>query len=341
MSDSPFPDLERSLYIGNAFGLILYGVLICLTFHSIFLLNASTDVSQRRVRRAYTWYSIIVLVLIAIALMANVLMGQLMWIEHRNFPSSGPSSSGGPVGYWNANGNIWFNIFGSAADILADFMSNALLLYRCYIVWNRNWLIITFPLLVYLANIAMALLALVQSAAPLSNFYQGVTVNFAIPWLALTSFFNFMVTCLIAGRIMFLSRRIDKILPAETKVVYAGVVAILVEAAVPTTVLGIIFAVLEGRNLIESVALSILWGTFIAISPQLIILRVAMGRGWTDATVSQFSGNMTFASNQYASTNQMSTVGGSHVGNKVYGESDQNNSRTLPGFNSENSLEKM
>ena len=66
-----------------------------------------------------------------------------------------------------------------------------------------------------------------------------------------------------------------------------------------------------------------------AISPQLIILRVAMGRGWTSATVSQFTGDLMFSSDQYT----LKGIG-RHNGGTA---SDRATGHTLQGYTSEKS----
>jgi len=48
--------------------------------------------------------------------------------------------------------------------------------------------------------------------------------------------------------------------------------------------LGIVYGVYVGNGKPPQVALGIIWGSFFALSPQLIILRVAMGRAWSTKT---------------------------------------------------------
>jgi hypothetical protein len=94
-------------------------------------------------------------------------MGQLMWIEHRDFP-------GGPFPYYLSQGNNWIEVLGSSTDIAGNFMGDALLvsvdeppdaadycpnlsvfcvrqIYRCYIVWDSVW--VALPLvLIFVAS---------------------------------------------------------------------------------------------------------------------------------------------------------------------------------------------
>lgn len=96
-------------------------------------------------------------------MIANSLLGQEMWIEHRNYP-------GGPVAYWTDNGAVWYNVLGSAADMFGNFMGDALLvgvllyvqpkrvpivclqLYRLFIIYSGSRYIVIFPCMIFLAS---------------------------------------------------------------------------------------------------------------------------------------------------------------------------------------------
>jgi hypothetical protein len=40
---------------------------------------------------------------------------------------------------------------------LQSLLGDGILIYRCWIVWNKSWLIVTLPLLIWLANIICAI----------------------------------------------------------------------------------------------------------------------------------------------------------------------------------------
>lgn len=109
----------------------------------------------------------------------------------------------------------------------------------------------------------MAMFTVVESALPLSSIFTKQSVSFAVPWISLTCGLNAMITVLIAGRIMYLSRAVSEILPPESIRQYTNIVAILVESALPFTLLGIVFAITLGKNIPESSALSDIWGIFV------------------------------------------------------------------------------
>lgn len=281
MSPPPTAPFERSLYVGNALGGILYGIQIYLVFHSCYILLDSKSGFQgwkSPTVKFYVIYGIAMLVLTTFAMAANMLLGQLMWIEHRDFP-------GGPFAYYVANSTLWINILGTTASIVGNYMNDALLLYRCYIIWAGDWRVVVGPFIIYLGTIAMSLMALTESALPNSSFFAHRTTNFTVPWLSLTSGLNAIVTILICSRILYFSRFAPS--AKGTPSPHTSIVAILVESALPVTILGILCAIYFGKQEAPELAFAIVWGEFVPISPQLIILRVAMGRGWTKDTSSK------------------------------------------------------
>jgi hypothetical protein len=141
MSAPPTADFERSLYVGNAFAGILYGMFkktlqkcsvkfaknttgiqTYMVFHSTYLLlnSKSRFEWKRRIVKFYVIYGFVMLILTTFAMAGNQLMGQLMWIEHRNFP-------GGPFVYYLENSTLWVNVLGTAACIVGNYLNDALL----------------------------------------------------------------------------------------------------------------------------------------------------------------------------------------------------------------------
>ncbi|KAJ7116331.1 hypothetical protein C8R44DRAFT_792202 [Mycena epipterygia] len=277
MGDQDFP-LERSWYIGNAFFAILYGIQISMFFQSVYYLNIGPG--SRQSKMFYIGYSALLMVLITIALACNQFFGQAMWIEHRDF-------AGGPVAFFGANIAAWYNTLGTAADVTANVLGDGLMLYRCYVFWGHVRWAMVFPTLLYLSSVAMGITTTIQSGLPGGDLFEGITVNFGIPWVVLTIVFNILVTGMIVGRLTWMHSRARKVLGTDLTQRYTGLVAILVESALPFTILGICYLALYVRNDIEDLAFAGIWGCFVSLSPQAIILRVAMGGAWTQETVNR------------------------------------------------------
>ena len=107
----------------------------------------------------------------------------------------------------------------------------------------------------------MSLIALTESALPHSNFFVTKTTDFAVPWLSLTSGLNAIVTILISGRIIYYGRMVSA--SRSGKSPYTGIVAILVESALPFTVFGILCAIYFGKQLAPELAFAVVWAGFV------------------------------------------------------------------------------
>jgi hypothetical protein len=216
-----------------------------------------------------------------IALACNAVFGQNAWIDHRDV-------EGGPAAYIGANISAVYNTVGTTAGVMMNFLGDGLLIYRCYVIWN-SWKIIIFPTFVYLGALSMSILLIFESAQPGANFFVGHAVDFGVPYLSLTIGLNIIVTTLICGRLMHLRREIGKVLGPSHAKMYTSIIAILVESAALFTAFGIAYVIIYARKSQSEFALVQVWGDFCGISPQLIILRIAMGHGWTKDTVGQLT----------------------------------------------------
>lgn len=83
-----------------------------------------------RSNRFYIAYGAVLLILITFATSANAVFGQLMWIEHRDYP-------GGPAAYFNDNASIWVQTLGSAADVTGNIMGDGLLVSAHFFLHHR------------------------------------------------------------------------------------------------------------------------------------------------------------------------------------------------------------
>ncbi|KAJ6562492.1 hypothetical protein B0H19DRAFT_1069108 [Mycena capillaripes] len=307
IADSPSPDvvLERSFFWGMLWAMALYGMFVFMYAYSTHLFWISPSAS-RRSKQLYIIIGGLLFAFLTIATFVNAVFLELMWIDHRDAP-------GGPLGYLAANETVWWQVFGSAAGQVTNFIADGLLIYRCWIICNSRWNAIVLPFIVYLASIAMAMLNLIQSALPDSSFFHGKTVNYGVVWIALTVSLNIMVTGMILFRILRIrgNLRARFLGNAGSSAIYTGVAAMLIESALPFSALGLITAVTYGKNLDIAPAFVFIWGPFTAIAPQFIIFRVASGRAWSRHTASTIYSETNISSKDYPSQSvsvQMTTM---------------------------------
>ncbi|KAG1813094.1 hypothetical protein EV424DRAFT_1514933 [Suillus variegatus] len=266
---------ERAMYVGNTISTAVYGGNLFLYAYSTYLLTSMTSkIKQVQHRIFYICFGGILLLLLTISIASNNAFCELMWIERRNYP-------GGPPAFFAANLAAWYNVFGTSAVCLANMMTDGLLLYRCYIIWESRLPVIVIPAIIYLGSATMAVMMVIESAMPMSSLWQGLTAQFGISWVALTVSFNIIVTTLIFSRLLFFYRRVRSVLDDEQRNFYTGIMAILVESALPFTILGIASLATYIQGIPSATAVGIVWGAFVVLTPQLIILRIASGVAWS------------------------------------------------------------
>ncbi|KAJ7293172.1 hypothetical protein C8J57DRAFT_1041472 [Mycena rebaudengoi] len=276
---------ERSFYIGSYITAILYGMQLFMFFLSNYLLLSSSPVGARKESLFYIIYSTTMLLLWTVASSSNALFGQFIWVDNRDVV-------GGPAAYLFDHLSAWYNTFGTVAGICMNFLADGLLLYRCYIIWGSSFKVVAFPILIYFGAMCTCqwrILLIYESAIPGASFFSGDSISFGVPYFWLTISLNIILTCAICGRLLSVRNRVRKVLGEQHCQTYTGVVAVLLESALPFTVLGIIYVVSYARNSPFSFAFLQIWADFCAISPQLIVLRIALGKAWTKQTVASVS----------------------------------------------------
>ncbi|KAJ7923058.1 hypothetical protein B0H13DRAFT_91096 [Mycena leptocephala] len=272
---------ERSFYIGSYVTAILFGMQLFMFFLSnYFLLCSSTD--TRKESFFYIFYSSVMLILWTVASSCNAAFGQKIWIDFRDVP-------GGPAAYLYDNLSAWYNTLGTVTGICMNFLADGLLLYRAYVIWGSSIKIVALPIVLYFGAMSMAILLIYESAIPGASFFTGDSVSFGVPYFWMTISLNIITTSLICGRLLSVRNRVRSILGEQYCQTYTGVVAVLLESALPFTVLGIVYVISYARNSPYSFAFLQIWADFCAISPQLIILRVATGKAWSKDTVASVS----------------------------------------------------
>lgn len=158
----------------------------------------------------------------------------------------------------------------------------------------------------FLSTLALSIVTIVSDAAnnsPLAR-YNATTLS---AWVILSVSFNCLATLLILYRLYRTRRRVRALISAKDLSVYLGVAAILIESALPLSIAGIVFAAVNfipnqsvPVRVISTIS-NVLWfaanESFIvfylyismssrpflqALSPQMIIFRVTMGRSWSN-----------------------------------------------------------
>ncbi|KAJ2922614.1 hypothetical protein H1R20_g14482, partial [Candolleomyces eurysporus] len=183
--------------------------------------------------------------------------------------------------------SFWLRYFTSITMAAGIFVGDALLVYRCYMALSSNRWVAIIPAL---SSVSAFVVFMVDELA--LDLDKDRTTN-PLPTVTqmLTVCTNVLVTAIISFHLYRARRTLSQMLPSHDTRLYTGVVAILVESAVPLTLLGPITAALQlapfPKNQTAAqalvVAYSIIGGlfySFCTLSPHMIIFRVTTGRSW-------------------------------------------------------------
>ncbi|KAI0296488.1 hypothetical protein B0F90DRAFT_1819923 [Multifurca ochricompacta] len=182
------------------------------------------------------------------------------------------------------------------ADLLisvADLIGDAILIYRCWLIWGKNYFVIIIPSLCAVAGFACVaevshLLLGINPSAPVAPvaLVPLATAGYALPLAT-----NAIVTLLIAFRIWYLSPESHPSLrglhpPSRTA---RHVIAIVVESGFLYLITQILFVALFAAKHPAQAIIAVIAVQIYGIAPTLIIIRVA--RGLPDIT-KQTAGGM-------------------------------------------------
>ncbi|KAI0248392.1 hypothetical protein BJV78DRAFT_1131587 [Lactifluus subvellereus] len=170
------------------------------------------------------------------------------------------------------------------ADFLisaTDFTGQLILIYRCWLLWSRNYWIIILPFLTSLSGpvcISQAL-RLLMHIDPTSPMAPRSLVSLGLASFTLPLCSNVFVTGLIAGRIWYLSPRKARDLRGAHFPLGTGRAAIdiVIESGALYMAVQLVFLILfaighPARGIVGVIAVQIY-----GIAPTLIIIRVALG----------------------------------------------------------------
>ncbi|EGO22801.1 hypothetical protein SERLADRAFT_471241, partial [Serpula lacrymans var. lacrymans S7.9] len=218
-------------------------------------------------------YIFITFALGTIGFAGNVKYTEMVWIDLRDSP-------GGPAALIENELDYWINLMALACYYIMEWFMEALLLHRCFIIWNWEKYIIIPMTTLFLAMVAMSILVLAESSGAV--FYN---INTQIAYLCIEVGITVIYTILVTSRLLSMRRQMKDILGQEHVRTYEAVVAMVIESAAFYSIVGIIFiitfAIHSNISNLVFLAISHIQG----IAQLLIIIRVAQGRAYSSGTV--------------------------------------------------------
>ncbi|KAJ3560834.1 hypothetical protein NP233_g10572 [Leucocoprinus birnbaumii] len=205
--NEPFPVAAAQL-LGNFCQTLLYGVyLVTCAFCARTLLWKGSGQEERWVRPSEIRWLMAVVAMTFFALSTfDVAIGLLHNVQA--FIRSTDSEA--------AFHNIgeWINIARTVDQVVIGIIADFVLLYRCWIVYARRWLVITPSLVLYLGGIATAIKLIQVEASPKTD--RGITLasNSTVPWnssfFALAAAQNILTSGILIWRLWRVERSVQR-----------------------------------------------------------------------------------------------------------------------------------
>ncbi|KAG1889912.1 hypothetical protein F4604DRAFT_1611936 [Suillus subluteus] len=265
--------LERSRLIGVILGGVSYGAYLLLTVQAVIALMQRPRHGQKIANnhRTLLCYTLITFALTTINFAINTKYTEMIWIDLRNAP-------GGPVALIENEMQYRINFVAICCGYVAEWLMQALLLYRCFVIWNWERDVIIPMAALYIGMIAAAVVVLVQAGTG-TPFYS---INTMIVYLAFQVAHTMLYTILVAKRLLSIRGQMKAALAEYDSGTYDTIILMVIESAMAYTVFIIIFIVgfaVHSDPLSTLCFLSVIQVQ--GIAQLFIIIRVARGRAAT------------------------------------------------------------
>ncbi|PIL34512.1 hypothetical protein GSI_03290 [Ganoderma sinense ZZ0214-1] len=287
MSDRWNAIFQNCWYVGNNFNCILYGAELVMYFETIVLIQNTRKRqhdagAQAHDHRLFIFLSTGLLCLITVYLFAQNFFGEEMWIVHAGYP-------GGSGQYYADNAAVWYQTMGSAASVVLNWMSDAFLIYRVYILWEQNLYVIIVPSILYLGTVVLGIMTCYYSGRPGGDFFVGIAPRIALTYSTVGIAMNVLCSSLICGYIISQTTTSGNSSDGAPRLNRGArnAINVVVESMLPYTLFGVAYVTLLGLDSPVAILFLSLYVMFTCLSPQMIMLRVLLGRGWKNDRLAQ------------------------------------------------------
>ncbi|KAG1764149.1 hypothetical protein EDD22DRAFT_969089 [Suillus occidentalis] len=215
-------------------------------------------------RPTLVFYVIITFVLRTLSISVNAKYMEMIWIDLRNALG----------GHFHPRTSI---AKASSSGHIQEWFMQALLLHRCFAIWN--WAkYVTIPMIIlYLAMIGLSVYIQVEASTGIA-FYD---INIEPAYLGIQVGLNVIYTILVAYRLLDMQRKMKELVEQYDSRLYDTLVLIVVESVMAYTIFAIVFIVAFAMHLNAITTICFLSiGQVQGIAQLIIIIRVATGRSY-------------------------------------------------------------
>ncbi|KAF8870546.1 hypothetical protein BD779DRAFT_1791915 [Infundibulicybe gibba] len=189
----------------------------------------------------------------------------------------------------NVDTAVELDISSLAIFVVIDYLAQMILLYRCWIVWNRQWVVVVVPGFLALVSLGGGFALTGFHNSPFQNRNQAkMTHIFALIGVVTNSVSlvaNALTTLLIVTKILLTSREV-RLLGSHSHRSLRIVTAVVIESGLLTSAFQLAFVILFSSQSsipvleISSHMLTQIYG----ITPALLHIRIAMGSTHDETT---------------------------------------------------------
>ncbi|KAK0492316.1 hypothetical protein EDD18DRAFT_510181 [Armillaria luteobubalina] len=262
---------NAAVYIGA----IAYGAQLVVAYLAIYHVLYG---KRQKFCRQYIAYIILLVVVSTTYTAGNIHACELLWIDERNYP-------GGPAAFLSAqdppedslysqNYTLRLLLAGATA-IIITFLADVCLLWRCYVVYHNSWIVVVLPTLILSSTAVMGVLSLIRISP--HGRHSEITIHAYVACRSLSVAFNILVTSMMVVRLLLIRKRIRSSLGQQYGRLYTGLAALMIESALPHTVVSILLIALYCSDNTAYLLFVPLLTMIEAATPELIVLRVASG----------------------------------------------------------------
>ncbi|KAG2365376.1 hypothetical protein BDR07DRAFT_668212 [Suillus spraguei] len=225
--------LERSRLVGMISGGVSYGTYLLLTVQALIALMQRPRHGQKIAnnRRTLICYTLITFSLGTISFAGNTKYTEMIWIDLRDAP-------GGPVALIENVMHYRINFMAICCGYITELLMQALLLYRCFVIWNWERYV-TIPMVAIYIGMIVAIIVLVQAGTG-ALFYN---IDTTLAYLVLQVAHTILYTILVAKRLLSIRGQMRQALGEYDSSTYDTIIFMVVESAMAYSLFIIIYIV--------------------------------------------------------------------------------------------------
>ncbi|KAJ7658455.1 hypothetical protein B0H17DRAFT_1213202 [Mycena rosella] len=279
---APEISLERAFVAGDVVTGVGFGAQVALYMHCVLYLW-----KRRNINRSAIFLLAYITTLLSVEVVFVVVQAktvQMIYIDNRNYP-------GGPWAFFLATQNAPVNVIFYATLFVLTFLSDILVLWRCWVIWAADgltgvaYLVIAFPCIMLLGSFAMGVLWTLESSQPGLSLYSERPMAYGTAYYAISLSVNVVISILIIARLLIYRRRLRTGVPGARASHYLSIATIFVESAALYSVFAILFLITYATDEPTNQIWLSVASAAQEIAGYLIIYRLADGRAWQSDTM--------------------------------------------------------